>query len=101
MAVKPISPDEVLGQKKASIPDVVFEVFNELIAEDYSNGYSSFRQDEVVKRLVKKGLKRAEIFDKGWLDIEGIYRDAGWKVEYDSPGYNEDYPAIFNFSKKS
>ena len=36
----------------------------------------------------------------GWLDVEGIYRKAGWDVEYDSPGYCEDYPATFKFRKK-
>ncbi len=99
--VKPISPSEATRLKKAAIPDVVFETFNELIAENISSGTAIVRQDEVVKRLVDKGLNRQEIFDKGWLDVEPIYRKSGWAVSYDKPGFNEDpYPSKFEFRKK-
>jgi len=47
--------------------------------------------------MVKKGLNRAEIFDKGWLNVEEVYRAAGWAVEYDKPGFNESYSATFTF----
>lgn len=50
--------------------------------------------------LVRRGMKRDELFDKGWMDIEPIYRKSGWRVEYDKPAYNETYPATFTFSKK-
>lgn len=33
-----------------------------------------------------------------WLNFEGAYRRAGWKVEFDKPGYNESYPATFKFT---
>lgn len=42
---------------------------------------------------------RQFIFDKHWLDIEDTYRKAGWNVEYDKPGYCENYDAYFVFSK--
>ena len=43
---------------------------------------------------------RQELFDNHYLDIEPAYRNAGWKVEFDKPGYNETYDSYFVFSKK-
>ena len=83
--VKPIKPGEIGKKKEANIPDVVFEVFNELLTKNYSGRSATIRQEVVVKLLVEKGLKRNEIFDRGWLDIENVYRKAGWKVIYDKP----------------
>lgn len=41
-----------------------------------------------------------EVFKKGWLNVEYLFRAAGWEVQYDKPGYNETYEAYFTFSKK-
>ncbi len=52
--VKALGPDEVLAARKASLPDVVIEVFNELISENF-NGHSAIvYQSAVVKHLVSK-----------------------------------------------
>lgn len=98
--VRPIKPGEVVSKKKEGFPDAVFEAFNELLAEKYDGDSAWFEQKEVVARMVKKGLKRNAIFDKGWLDIEEVYESAGWKVSYDKPGYNESYEENFTFEKK-
>lgn len=46
-------------------------------------------------------LTKDEIFDNHWLDIEDIYREQGWKVKYDKPGYNEEsFKPYFEFSVK-
>jgi hypothetical protein len=99
MTVKPISPNEIVGKKEQSFPDAVLEAFNEIIVGNYSQGQASFKQDDVIKLMVKKGVKRADIIPKGYLDVEDVYREQGWKVEYDKPGYNETYPATYTFSK--
>ncbi len=100
MATKPVTPKEVVNLKKSLIPDAVIESFNELIAEKYLGGSSTFKQKDVVARMVKKGVLSEEIYKNGWLDVEDIFEKAGWKVEYDKPGYNESYDATFTFSKK-
>lgn len=99
--MKPITPCEAAKRKKANIPEVVIEVINEFIAKKYSRGYVAIEQGAIVKALVEKGLNRSEIFEKGWLDIKDIYGEAGWKVEYDKPGYNESYEATFKFTPKN
>lgn len=95
--VRPLSPKEVVEKKINSIPDAVFEAFNDLIAKDFNSAYAIVKQKEVVKLLVEKGLKEKDIYDNHWLDVEEVYRKAGWKVEYDKPAYNEDYDAYFEF----
>ena len=98
--VKPIKPGEVAKKKINDFPDAVFEAFNELIAENFGGSSAHFEQAEAEKLMVAKGLGRTDIYKKGWMDIEDVYEKAGWEVDYDSPGYNESYPATFTFTAK-
>jgi hypothetical protein len=95
--VHPIKPSEIVNAKKTIFPDEVFEAFNELIATHFSCGRATIKKDDVVELMVKKGLKRNEIYSNHWLDVEEIYQTEGWKVGYDQPGYCESYPATFTF----
>lgn len=98
MRVKPLAPNEVVEAKRELIPDVVIETFNTLLAERGASGYTTIYQDEVVAQLEEQGLTQSDIYGHHWLDVEDVYREAGWKVEYDKPGYNETYRAFFRFS---
>lgn len=100
--MKPITPDEVVNKKKTLIPDYVINCFNIAIAKKW-NGYSStVSQDEIVATICAAGdVDRRAVFDQHYLDIEPIFEEAGWSVEYDKPGYNETYDARFIFRKKS
>lgn len=101
----PITPEEAADYKRTVvIPEKVFEAFNELIATHWNGRTARFRQDDVVRLILKKygrskTVTRPSIFANHWLDVEPIYREAGWKVVYDSPAYNETYDATFEFSK--
>jgi hypothetical protein len=97
----PITPDEVIDLKQGQIPDSVFEVFNRLIAENFSGKSAVVKQGDVLHILVDEfHMDRQEVFDRHWLDVEPTYEAAGWKVVYDKPGYNENYPATFEFSRR-
>ena len=98
--VAPIKPKDVVSVKAKSFPPEVIEVFNELIAKNYSNGSSTVLHKHVVDALVKKGLKKDDIYDNHWLDVEEIFEKNGWDVFYDKPGYCESYDASFKFSVK-
>lgn len=99
--VTAISPSEANAVRKGSIPDVVLETFNRLIVKNLSiGGRATVYQKDVVAALTAAGLSRDQIFENHWLDVEDSYRDAGWKVAYDKPGYCEDYDAYFVFSKQ-
>ena len=99
MSILPITPEEVIERKQKEIPDDVFEVFNALIAKKFDGNSSHIKQKHVVEMLVDRGYKSTTIFDEHWLDVEDIYRKAGWEVKYDKPAYNENYDAYFVFSK--
>ncbi len=98
---KPIRPKDIPDKKLEAIPDVVIKIFNKLIAQHCTNGCSVVRQDDVVDELVEEGFNRTEIYENNWLDVESIYEKAGWIVNYDTPGYNENYAATFEFKKKT
>jgi hypothetical protein len=93
--VNPIKPDEV--KKARKFPDAVIESFNELIGENFDGKRASFKQRDVVKRIVAKGISKKEIEDNNWLDVEPIYISAGWDVSYNKPAYNEDGEPTFTF----
>jgi len=97
---KPITPDEVEALQEQVIPDVVFEVFNELIAKNWSGQHSEVAQDEAVVCITERlSCDRREVLAKGYLNVESVYRKAGWRVTYDKPGYNESYGAFFRFER--
>lgn len=97
--VQPIKPGEIAKAKQDFIPDEVLSTFNRLIAENYSDGSATVKQCDVVDWLTRDGrFRRTDLFDRGWLNVEEIYRSAGWKVEYDKPGYNETYQAYYVFT---
>src|SRR5882724_6494617 len=106
MPIEPLSPDDVIIQKQSIIPDVVIDCFNELIAQHYGGGSSTFKQTEVAD-LICQRMRQGNhdfsdriIYDKHWLDVESIYREKGWIVEYDKPGFNESYDATFTIKRR-
>jgi hypothetical protein len=98
---KPISPDDIAEAKIGNIPAPVIDAFNKLIALKYSGGSATVRQEDVIEEIASTtSLSRGEIFDKGYLNVEEIFRAAGWKVSYTKPDYTESFPAYFEFRKK-
>lgn len=96
---KPIRPDEIGNNKAALIPAAVFDAFNAEITLRFDEGSAQVMQDAVVRRLVDGGMNRSEIFSAGWLNVEDAYREAGWRVTYQKPGFNEVGEAFFTFSR--
>lgn len=99
----PLKPSEVQQKKNASIPEEVFEVFNSLIVEKWSESSREavIHQCEAAERVATAlKITKGEVYDRKLLDVESTYRQAGWKVEYDKPAYNETYEPTFRFRKK-
>ena len=97
--VVPVKPREILGGRADNIPDEVLKIFNTLIKKKFDGRQAIVRQEDVLKALVTEERPSHAIFENHWLDVEPIYRKAGWKVEYDKPGYNEDYDAFWVFKR--
>jgi hypothetical protein len=99
--VEPIKPNEVSDIRDSLIPDEVITVFNELILDRWNGSYAQFTVTDAANMVAKVlGIESNEIYSRHLLDVEEIFRKVGWVVLYDRPGYNEDYPATFKFSRK-
>ena len=98
--VKPISPDELVAQKKKEFPSIVIKVVNRLLKEKWDGKEARIMQDDIIKYIVQNShYTKNEIFDKHLLDFEDVYRDQGWSVMYDGPAYCESYDPYFLFKK--
>lgn len=98
--IKPISPNEV----QLVIPDFIIATVNKLIKEKWDGEEAIIQQDEILALVASNDPddnkpSRQTVFDRGWLNFEPMYREIGWHVEYDKPGYNESYKAFFRFTK--
>jgi hypothetical protein len=100
--IKPITPDQVASKKLEIIPSEVIEVFNKRIASSWSGHRSIVKVVDIVDDilLAMPNLTRDDIYNKNYLEIEDIFREAGWKVEYDQPDYSQDYDSFFTFKRK-
>ncbi len=81
----------------------MIEAFNRCIAREWDGAFAVVAQETILNEI--DGLNPSEApnarqaFEKGWLDVETLYEENGWDVEYDKPGFNESYPATFTFSR--
>lgn len=98
--MNPIKPSDISEYKKKNAPAEVIEAWNKVIERNFkANRYSQFTLDELVDEISSAtGESRRSMLDKGWLDLEEIYIEAGWQVKFDKPGYNEFYAANFTFT---
>jgi hypothetical protein len=99
--INPIRPEEAAGRKLDQIPDGVIDAFNDLIAGNFDGISATFTQGAVVALLTARGIitYEQEASDRHLLDVEPVYRESGWVVTYDKPGWNESYPASFTFAR--
>lgn len=98
--IAPISPEEVTRLQAELMPPAIIETFNRTISEKIANGRAVIDLDEIVKDLTNQGLDERQLFNKGWLNIEELYREAGWEVSYEQPAYNETGRSYFTFQVK-
>lgn len=103
--MKPIKPSEVAVKKKELIPDFVIGIINELIVKhwNYKTNISKIEQFDIIECILLKEptLNRQDIFNKKWLDIQDVYCEEGWNVEYVKPTYFEDFTAYFIFKESN
>jgi hypothetical protein len=101
--IKPITPDEIMGELENIIPQSIILAVNELLTEKYrGTGDVSIKQKDIIERaiLIDETLTSNIIFEKKYMDFEELYKKSGWSVSYDKPAYNENYDAYFIFNKK-
>ena len=104
-----ITPEEAEKARKSSIPDYVFQAFNELLAENFYDVGTIIYQHEVLKRIINlypsiiendKDSIVNSLFVNHWLDVEKFYQRAGWEVTFREPTYYEDFDPYYKFIPK-
>jgi hypothetical protein len=82
MTVKPISPSDTLSsvEKVQQVPEVVFEVINELIRREFrGEKHLVIKVSDICDALTKKGVKNpTDIINKNYSGITTGYSLAGW-----------------------
>lgn len=110
--IKPFSPDEALAKKYTNIPEFVIEAINELLARKItSSGHAYFEQDDAVEAIIAKmpvdllasltnhSERRHYVFDNNLLDFEALYRDHGWKVQYNRKCIGDSGPSSYTLDR--
>jgi hypothetical protein len=102
--VKPITPKAARAAKMHIIPEFVFQAFNDMVTKKLEGRCAYFLEKDVVAQILVTAqaaefpTTKEAIYANNWLDVEDVYRKAGWTVEYDSPAYNESYASSFKFT---
>lgn len=97
---KPITPKEAAAYAFIdSFPEAVVDAFNYLIKKNLRNGEAIVMQDEVADKIAKRlMISRDEVFKRRYLDVESVFREAGWIVYYEKPSFGETHKPFFKFS---
>jgi len=99
--MKPITPKEA-NLNRNDIPEFVIQGVNDAIKKHYKKDGFIIKQDEIINEILKysPGTNRMEIFEGKWLDIEDLYLEYGWKINYESPCRDENFESFFQFEEK-
>lgn len=100
--IKPINPNDLSDNQY--IPDEIITIVNNLVRENWDGKASVVYQNKIVKAYLKLSTSivktEDDLIDRGFLNFEKIYEDAGWNVKYESPSRDEDFNSYFKFTKK-
>lgn len=98
--MQPITKDDVESNLDNRVfPDFDIQAFNECINESKIRNSPRVNQDDVVERIVTLGkVSRESVFENHWLDVERVFRKAGWTVKHYKPDFNERGSAYFTFT---
>ena len=99
------SPKDARQAIAEKIPFYVFDVFNEMLSENWNKHEIRLKTDDIIARIINISERigdyatRFDIIDKRWLNIEPFYGDKGWIVKYerDSHPYYDSTPDYFVF----
>lgn len=105
LSVKPISPKQANVDFKSALDPLMIKAVNNLLTKDAHSNFIRIKQKDIVaeyKRLhTVNGTEPLDVFKTNQLEFEDIFKEAGWKVSYDKPGWDESYDPAFDFEAKS
>lgn len=103
--MKPITPEEAVRRRADPLDPRVIDTWNKMITEKIRpDRRAVISQPEIIDALIEAigfGCTRADVIEGRWLDIEDLYRAAGWDVVYQKAHYVDNYESTFTFSLPS
>lgn len=96
--VEPITPQAAKNKQSTVIPEIVIEVVNKLLIQNYNNSRITISQADIITAVCALMNIESNAFNLKWLNFENYYGQYGWKVIYDGPAYNETYAPVFYFT---
>lgn len=105
LTIKPIPPEQAHTDFKSTLDPLMIQAVNNLLVLKGYAKYITLKQKDIISEYERlhheKRTKPLNVFKTNQLEFEGIFRDAGWQVTYDKPGYNESYEPTFEFKFKN
>lgn len=97
--VEPIRPERLIQPKQAlQIPGVVIIAVNKLINENWDGHQAKVWQGDILVQLSRlTGIDKETVLRNGWLNIEPLYRNVGYEVNYVAPPMGTKGDAYFEF----
>lgn len=100
--VQPLPANQINSSKPYEIPELVIVLVNNMLKEAWDRGSAILHTKDIMQKLKLAFDKtEKEILEMHWLDIEPIYRKAGYNVEYVKPAYGEQGEPYFKFENQS
>lgn len=99
--IKPVRPEDVFKQEEHTIHPSMIRAIN-LFLTRFDGKQAIITVEELIDKFLEFESKwtRDMIWKKKQLDFEGLYKDSGWDVIYDKPGYEETYKPFYLFKLK-
>lgn len=102
--IEPITFDEV-AHINEPVHEEIIDTVNQLIKQNFNYVLkeSTVKIKDIFSNLKEKNFhySATEILERGWLDIERLYENAGWYVRYYSPSHNDVFEPYFYFSQNN
>jgi hypothetical protein len=96
---EPLRPEDITPFDR--IPAEIVESTNELLKEHYRHVTKTAKitLEELKSRSFDKGIIREVAEKHNWFDIEPIFQESGWDVEYCKSQYGDgtSFPSYFLF----
>lgn len=96
----PLTPQEILENRE--IDHRIIDAVNQILKDKFIGHDLKITLPEIKDKMVSMfgGINFKDLFDRKQFDFEKIYEKYGWKVEFDKPGYSENYDSFYMFRPK-
>lgn len=101
--MNPITPKELAKKVGCHIPKDIIKAFNNYLEEnselDDNVVTCRIELDAIVKYITKcTNFSSNDLYDKNYLDVEPVFRRAGWEVTFHKSPYYDTSPSFYVFS---